>query len=683
MKKGNLKVILLFCFSICVVFLFYSINSHAENTLTKYKIQVNFDDKSKTLNGVESVTYTNNYKNSLNDLVLHLYPNSYSQSPGLPTIGNGTTKKLTEEEKGNISIVNATIENKAISFSQDKQVLKFKLNTPLESGHQIVFQIDFTVKIPLGTDRLGYTNDVYSITNWYPIMSIYDTLSNTWDENEYNPIGESNYSDVSDYSVILNTPKNIVTASTGVVQKEFISGDTKTLEINASNIRDFVFMMSKYYKVISTTDEGIKINSFYIESKSSEDTSSSAKKILEVVSDSEKFYSKTYGKYPYPELDVVETYLSGGAMEYPSLIQMGKYQALTNNSIDDHSSWLEDAAAHETGHQWWYVAVGNNEFKEPMMDESINTFSTAYYFEKRYGKYNKNSLTMKFRNNLVTGKTLPINTSVDKFGTWSDYTNVIYQKGPEIFDDLLNRVGEEKFLNIMRTYYSRFEFKNGSINDFLNVVGDIGGKNIESIISNNINSDNYCPLNLKITADEKMHIDNLDIISDLTQRESVSGLTLGSILLRGLNGEAINIIIPSKLSVSENKNVIAYVNTIKANFNKYFNIKINIIKDNVINSTQLNQNIIVLGNPDNNKVMKDLKNNLPIDMSKPSFSLKNDKITTSKASGIYLIKNPKNKINLLTVIFWKNTLHKYDFILDNLDQYVINYGESDEIRGQF
>jgi hypothetical protein len=680
MRKKNLKFGLVLCIFILTMFSFYYINSYAENTLTQYNIDVNFDNNTKMLTGSEDITYTNNYNTPLNDIVLHLYPDSYNKSSTLPAIGD-TNSNLSPEQIGDITINDTLVNNSPINFSQDNQVLKFQLSTPLKSNEQITIHINFTVKIPLGTDRMGYTSDVFSVTYWYPIMSIYDVTTNTWDENKYNPIGESNYSDASNYVVTLHTPKNIVTATTGKVVNESISGDTKTLEINANKVRDFVFMMSKYYKVLEADVNGVKIKSYYIYDEKSKNTESAAKNILDIVSDSEKFYSKTFGKYPYPELDVVETYLTGGAMEYPALIQMGKYSPLPKNAKDDHSSWLENAAAHETGHQWWYVAVGNNEFKEPMMDESINTYCTSYYFEKRYGKYNGNGITMQFRQNLI-GTSLPINSSVDKFANWDQYTTVIYSKGPEVFEDLRNRVGEEKFINILRTYFSRFEFKNGSIKDFMEVVGEIGGQNVKTVLENGINSQNYSPKNILINTEEKKSINNLNLKSTLEGHEATNGLTLSSMLLRGLSGQKIDFVIPSKLSASDSKGLLLYVNSIKATYEKSYNIKINILKDNAITNKQLSDDLIVLGTPNTNIVLKKLEPQLPVQVNSKSFTLKDNKIKTTNAAGIYIIKNPKDKNKMLMVIFWMNSFHKYDFINDNMYQYIVNYGKDNELRGQ-
>lgn len=682
MKKSALKFTLLTTIIFSILLLNQNFCTYADNPITNYKFDVNFDEASKLLVGTEDINYTNNYGKPLDSLVLHLYPDSYNTTKTLPSIGDNNDRTLDDSQIGNITLSSVKINDNSVKYIDDKQVLKIKLDTPLENGNQIKIKINFTVKIPSGTDRMGYKNDVYSVTNWYPIMSIYDPNTQTWDENEFNPIGESNYSDTSDYEVTIHTPKDIITATTGEITSNTTTNDTKTINIISHKTRDFVFMMSKYYRILTTTVDGVKINSFYIYDGKSPDSPALGKKMLDVVTDSFKFYNEVYGKYPYPELTIAETYLAGGAMEYPALLQMGKYEAISKSSLDDHSSWLEDAAAHETGHQWWYVAVGDNEFKEPMMDESINTYSTAYYFEKRYGKYNHNGLLMQIHNNLVKMSTNPIASSVDKFTSWNDYSNVIYSKGPELFEDIRTRLGDDTMLKVLKTYFSRFEFKNGSIKDFEAVLGEIGGNDIETYFDTAVHSPSYYPTNLEITPSERKHIGNLYTIDDIKNLEESKGLTLSSMLLRGMEGEKVDIVVPSKITGTQSEKVLSYTKKLRNDLNNLFDVPVNIIKDTAVNSSILKDNLIVIGNLKDNSLLNSTKNNLPIKESKTNTLFKKYSLPSKNLSGTFLIKNPKDSKKLMLVVYWMDNPVNYDLILDNSDQFIINYGESREIRGQ-
>ncbi len=72
--------------------------------------------------------------------------------------------------------------------------------------------------------------------------------------------------------------------------------------------------------------------------------------------------------------------------------------------------------------------------KSLFLDESLTVFMTALYFEKEYGKYHQNGVNYQIRANFYPEKSTPINSSVADFGSWDEYSSVIYQKkGPAFF----------------------------------------------------------------------------------------------------------------------------------------------------------------------------------------------------------------------------------------------------------
>jgi hypothetical protein len=598
--KSLLAIIVIFMTIITSMSAYAAEPVKSSESLTAYKMDVTFDELGKTLSVSETVSFTNPYDTELKDLVFHLYPDSYGNVQTMPAFGPKMgDKELPPEALGDIDVDKVSIGNKDISFTEDNQILKLKLDTPLKKGENIEIKITFKLKIPMGTGRLGYQFDVYSLTNWYPLMSIYDVKNQKWDENPFHPVGESNYSDASNYDITINTPKNIVTAATGVTTSESEKDGIKTLNIKAEKVRDFVFMMSKNYRVVSKEVNGIKVNSYYIASDNTkESTESTAKRLLDVVADSVAFFSETFGKYPYPELDVVETYLAGGAMEYPQLIQMGKYFP-QQPQMGMGAPWVEEAAVHETGHQWWYVSVGNNEFMEPFLDESITVYSTALYYEKRDGKYSQNGVLMKIRNRVYISPTdsTSFNSSVDKYKDFGDYVTTIYNKAPAVLEALRMQVGEENFLKIMKTYFSKYLYKNASIEDFLNVIESISGSSVKEKISAALSAKDYSPREIQLTEDERRIMSREMYKASLMTRESQFGTTIGSFILRLLKGENAIIVKPSNLPAEVNQSIDAMINDIKSGLEDEYSVKITVKDDKSITEYEKkNSNLMLFGN---------------------------------------------------------------------------------------
>ena len=71
-------------------------------------------------------------------------------------------------------------------------------------------------------------------------------------------------------------------------------------------------------------------------------------------------FADWYGRYPYPEVDVVTGQFPWGSMEYPT------YVAAVPDTV---------SVSHELAHQWWYALVGNNQYADPWLDESITHYS--------------------------------------------------------------------------------------------------------------------------------------------------------------------------------------------------------------------------------------------------------------------------------------------------------------------
>lgn len=478
-------------------------NSKHQNHRNKYYINITLDEDKKSLSGYEIFSFKNNYNCDLSELVFHLYADSYNSSKTMPSIGFRHRGDLSPKEIGDIVIHSVKINNKNLDFSQDNQILKIFLPKPIKKNNSSDIIIEFSLKIPKGTDRLGYMSNQYSITNWYPILSIYNFDALSWDENQFYPIGESNYSDCADYWIDLNTSSNIVSVSTGTKARETFKGNLKTTTFKAPNVRDFAFFMSSDYKVISATKGNIKINSYYLK----DSTYNAAKRMLDLASEALLFFSEKFGDYPYEEFDIVETHLSGGAMEYPTIIQMGPYPNLSPEIDSTKFSFFDEAVVHEVAHQWWYSTVGNNSFKESILDESFTSFSTCYFFSNKYGEYNSRGIkgSLLCSDYYIEKSFFPIYRSVDEMN-WYNWGIVVYKLGAIAIEDFHQLVGDDKFLETFQTYYEEFKFKNATFNDFLIIVERVCSKEASNYVRNSFTSNFYDYRPLLINEREKLRI---------------------------------------------------------------------------------------------------------------------------------------------------------------------------------
>jgi hypothetical protein len=672
---------------------------------TQYDMNISLDTKNHIVEGEQIVSFVNNYNVSLNELVFHLYPNSYTSYETLPAIGGmyymegEELPKLTEEEKGYIKIQKVHINNKEVKYTDDNQILKINLKEPLKKGKKVDIKIKYTVKIPKGSHRLHHLEGTYSLTNWYPILSIYDEKTKKWDENPYHPIGESNYSDVANYNVKLTVPKNMVVAPTGSIIDEKTKGENKTITIKAENVRDFVIIMSESYKVKTKEVDGIKISHYYFEK---EKQNKSSDIILDEVAKTVKFMNKTIGKYPYKELRIAETYLGGGAMEYPQVIQMGRYFDLSNVDFKERVPFTIEAAVHETIHQWWYVGVGNDEFNNPFLDESLTVFTTAYYFEKEYGKYHENGVDYVIRSGIYPSNILPLDSSVSDFNDWGDYGETIYRRGPAFFEDLRQKVGEEKFIKILQNYYERYLFKNATIEDLLNVIEETAGKEIKKTMEEAVTKPNYFPQNIELTEEERSYFYRNQQKRRLKSLEEENGLIIGSITLKAIEGEEIILVKPENVKDKEQIDRFISMITDSSRYDYGIGDKIKVVEESKITEKDKKENLIIIGNPKKNSLIKEMTGKLPLRLDKDNIDIKGISIKNENVSGSFIAENPNNPEKLVLVIFLdesavmerkiktpegeaiiiEDMMYRYNPMYNTESQFIINT-EDIEIRGMY
>lgn len=693
MKKGHIKTaVTAFVAGLSMVCLFKGTTVQASSLPTKYDMNLEFNAEKKNLTGKEDVYINNNSGSDLKTLEFHLYADSYNKRETMPFYNSSMgDKPLSEQEKGDISIEKVIANGKELSYTQDNELLKISLDKELKKGENLSISIQFNLKLPNGVLRLGYSNDVYSFTNWYPILSMYDSKENKWDENSFNIIGESNYSDISEYSVNIKVPKNFTVVSTGKETEASSEDNAKVMNLKAKDVRDFVMIMSPYFKSVSKEIDGIKVNSHYLD-KEGDSTLNTAEKVLDSSVEAVKFFSQQFGKYPYDDLDMVETYFQGGAMEYPQLVQMPKYPSSIKtpsmNKFYDMTPFIKQAAVHEVGHQWWYVTVGNNEFKEPFLDESLTSFSTAYFFDKTEGPYSEESILSRLRAPFATReeaygemKIPPAGSSVDKYNNMMIYNISIYGKGALIFEDLRNRVGDAKFKEVMQSYFKEYKFKNSSIDGLLSIIEQNCGSAVKEAIRNAIYSDKYNPENLKVTNEdfEKMSIERLK--SSIKASEDSKGFVLGSLFLRAAQGEKVIIVTPSSLSKTEES-------LIEDNLKNYFRDlygKVLIKKDkDIIEKDLIDNNVMLLGNPQNNELFNSISKSLPISINKTGISSSGFTITNENISGFLVTKNPKDEKKVMGILFWtKDGSANFFFDPEMNSQFRISIDNKQFMNGDF
>ncbi len=381
-----------------------------------YVIRTTLDDKSNTISGSVTMTYTNNSPHHLNFLWLQLDQNLFrTDSRGyakLPVNGRSRYGNASSAFEGGYRITSVKIltavgvKTNEVTINPDITDTRMKIDLPktLKSGgDRVVVKIDYSYTVPdYGADRTGVLanadGNIYAVAQWYPRVCVFDDIQG-WNTLPY--LGASEfYLEYGNFDVVITAPANHVVVASGDLlnptevmtaeqfnryKKAFTSDSTVMIRSNdevndpasrpgkntltwryfLSNARDFAWASSASFiwdaaRINLPSGKKALAQSVYPRSSSGNNAWSRS---TEYTKASIENYSKRWFEYPYPAATNVASNVGG--MEYPGIVFCGA-------NAKGASLW--GVTDHEFGHTWFPMIVGSNERKYGWMDEGFNTF---------------------------------------------------------------------------------------------------------------------------------------------------------------------------------------------------------------------------------------------------------------------------------------------------------------------
>lgn len=446
----------------------------------EYDMELILDTEKKTVGGHVVIDFYNDSTDTWKELCLRDYPSLFDNAD--------VYAKQTKKGGGITEITNVNDsrsgELEVERDREDDSVVWLKLDKELKPGSEMKLSYDFVAKIPDNPDRFGFANDIYNVTNFYPILAEY--VGGGWSHAGYITIGECFYSEISNYNVRLTVPEGYTVASTGETKGSTPKDGKLTYTFEAPYVRDFVFCASKVFANVQREVEGVKVNLFYNkENPPGKDMDKVTDITFKSAENSFKAFGEAFGKYPYAELDIIITPMGAGGMEYPNLIIITDYVCSIGFSMYSEYDQLETVVCHEIAHQWFMGIVGSNSGEEPWLDESMASYAEIVYYEfiggeletKQTAGFSKGraSIVRKWKDSDKLDK------AYSEFNGDSDYTMKVYVDGKAVLYQMEEILGREKFHGIIRGYVKRNAFKNASTKDFLKALYDCAGRDNDEL----------------------------------------------------------------------------------------------------------------------------------------------------------------------------------------------------------
>ena len=203
----------------------------------RYTMDLTLDTEKNQVGGHVDIEFFNYSEDTWDKLCFRDYSSLFEE-------GSGAAYPATTKTNGALTEINNITDGRSgekIDYRRDSDVsvVWVKLSSPLAPNEKMTLSYDFTAQIPTIADRYGVKDDVFNVTNFYPILAEYTETG--WSHEAFYNMGECFFSEISQYDVTLTVPENYMVLSTGTEASSKTDGGKTTYKFDAPNVRDFVF----------------------------------------------------------------------------------------------------------------------------------------------------------------------------------------------------------------------------------------------------------------------------------------------------------------------------------------------------------------------------------------------------------------------------------------------------------
>ena len=476
-----------------------------------YEIDVRLEPGNRSLHGTERIRWRNISANPTSELQFHLYWNAWRNAEstwlrerrlaGNTTPPRGDAWGGTDIRQLRVRWADNRIEalTDRLHFiapddgnSADRTVASVPLPRTVAPNDTIEIDIEWSAKIPRPFARTGYIDDYYFFGQWFPKVGVLE--DGGWNTHQFHS-GTEFYSDYGVYDVRMTVPRGYVVGASG---REISVSDGPNGAVihryHEEDIHDFAWTTSPKFLVRTRTFEHPTLPPVQMRLLLQPEHAAQDTRHFDATAAALKNYGEWFGAYPYDHVTVIDPAFQSGSrgMEYPTLFTAGTRWIASRRDIA-----LEEVTIHEAGHQWWYGAVGSNEFEHAWMDEGINQFSEARADEVAAGA--NNYLVRRYFGGFVpwvftdirvqrhwdegiTGYRAQAESDAEatpSFRYWpSTGGNITYFKTALWLHTLEKWLGWPTLQRGMSTYFTRWKFRHPQPEDFFATINEAAGRDL-------------------------------------------------------------------------------------------------------------------------------------------------------------------------------------------------------------
>jgi hypothetical protein len=382
--------------------------------------------------------------------------------PGDPCVGRAGPGGLSGQANGGgsaattgMTVTAVTDGDRAVTYAQHGDLLRITFPSPSRAGEHLSLSLAYH-----GTPATGFriANNKYGDRSF---------VSNDWPNLAHNWLATIDHISMkAPKTMIVTAPAKYQVISNGLLtqQIDLPNGMRRTTWDEKVPIPTWEFSLAAAPYAVDYFGEyhGIEMSSWAFlqeHDNTFKGFGGYTQPILE-------FYIDHIGPFSYEKLAQVEANTVGGGMELASDIFYG-YNGIPGRQL----------LAHEMAHQYFGNSASESDWDDVWLSEGFATYFALLYQEYQDGHDAyldgvKRSAAGAMRYALANPQSTIVHTNLANISQVIANNAQIYQGGAQVLHMLRGVLGTETFWDGIRLYYSRFQNRNASTDDFRHAMQD-------------------------------------------------------------------------------------------------------------------------------------------------------------------------------------------------------------------
>ena len=232
----------------------------------------------------------------------------------------------------------------------DPTTLVVPLGGSVPAGQTITASMPWRLQLPGAvSDRISRIGDTVRLGSFFPILGWEPQFGWTTEPPTTNN-AETSTALTADFELDITAPDGLQVFATGE--------ETAPGHWQAPAVRDAHVVVGRF-RVVQGLSAGVPVT-VAVEGGLRDEPNSYLTPVVRAIDD----LSRRFGPYPWPAYTLVITPVLSGGIEYPMIVSQGP-------------GTQGRSTPHEVGHQWFYGLVGNNQGRDPWLDEGLATWAEA------------------------------------------------------------------------------------------------------------------------------------------------------------------------------------------------------------------------------------------------------------------------------------------------------------------